>query len=78
MVIIKYISVPVFQLNFSDMLSQSSIVRLSHTILSLHFSDSRMGKTKVTVPASCLDAFSSVVCCNFFSIAVDFDAPSNC
>ena len=39
--------------------------------------NSHMGKAKGYSVCSCPDAFSSVVCRKFFSIAVDFDAPSN-
>ena len=76
MIIIKHISVPVFQLHFSDTLSRWVILS-GYTILSLHFSHSHMGKTKAYSARSCPDTFSCVVCREFFSIAMDYDAPGN-
>ena len=63
----------IFQIRCPD----RSLCQASHTILSLHFINSHVGKTKAYSACSCPDAVSCVVCREFFSIVVDYDAPSS-
>ena len=78
MIIVKYISVPVFQLHFSETLSPSVLLSGFLIPYSVYILVTVIwAKQKLIVPAVAPDAFSCVVCREFFSIAVAYDAPSN-
>ena len=68
-----------FQLHFSDSLSRSVILSSFLIPYSVYIlvTVRHMGKAKAYSGCSSPDAFSCVVCREFFSVAVDYDAPSN-